>query len=358
MPRARRSWRPAISRRSRQRILEILDSDARIPYVEQARSLVLQLLEGCDTSARPVAAHDADEYRKAQPAWETVLDLDALAAAENENWVWQGAECLRPAYKRCLVSLSRGGADASVVREFDLESEVVRQGRLRAARGEERRRLARRRHALRRHRFRPRLDDDIGLSAHRQRCGKRGTPLADAETMFERRARRRLRSYGLPRSRRRASSAISSGAASPSTPTSCSCAAAGRTRSGSTSPTARLASVASRLAARRMRDDWTIGGTTYPAGALLAADFEGFLKGGARLRRAVRADASGRSLDGYEPDPAPRPARTSSTTCGAACRCIDARRRQVDARGAAGRAGARHRRPRARSMPTSRTTTS
>ena len=43
-----------------------------------------------------------------------------LAKAEGENWVWGGATCLGPAYRRCLVSLSRGGADASVVREFDL----------------------------------------------------------------------------------------------------------------------------------------------------------------------------------------------------------------------------------------------
>ena len=59
------------------------------------------------------------EYRRAQPAWETVLDLDALAAAEGENWVWGGAISLAPAHTRCLVMLSRGGADATVVREFD-----------------------------------------------------------------------------------------------------------------------------------------------------------------------------------------------------------------------------------------------
>ena len=39
---------------------------------------------------------------------------------EGENWVWKGAECRRPDYGRCLVLLSRGGADAVVVREFDL----------------------------------------------------------------------------------------------------------------------------------------------------------------------------------------------------------------------------------------------
>jgi prolyl oligopeptidase len=68
------------------------------------------------------------EYRKPEPAWDTVIDLDALAAAENENWVWDGADCLGPAYERCLVSMSRGGADAHVVREFDLVKRAFVEG--------------------------------------------------------------------------------------------------------------------------------------------------------------------------------------------------------------------------------------
>ena len=59
------------------------------------------------------------EYRQAAPAWETVLDLDALAQAEGENWVWGGTVPFAPAYERVLISLSRGGADAAVLREFD-----------------------------------------------------------------------------------------------------------------------------------------------------------------------------------------------------------------------------------------------
>ncbi len=51
--------------------------------------------------------------------WETVLDLDLLSKEENENWVWRGANCLFPNYTKCLVSLSRGGKDATVMREFD-----------------------------------------------------------------------------------------------------------------------------------------------------------------------------------------------------------------------------------------------
>ncbi len=65
-----------------------------------------------------------EEYRKPAPKWETVLDLDALAEAEKENWVWKGDSCLPPAYERCLLTLSRGGKDASVVREFDVKAKA------------------------------------------------------------------------------------------------------------------------------------------------------------------------------------------------------------------------------------------
>ncbi len=60
------------------------------------------------------------DYAMPQPAWEPVLDLDALCRAERRSWVWDGAEGYGPDYRRCLVSLSPGGSDAVVVREFDL----------------------------------------------------------------------------------------------------------------------------------------------------------------------------------------------------------------------------------------------
>ena len=61
------------------------------------------------------------EYRKKEPAWTTLIDVDALNKAENESWVFHEASCLRPRQRRCLVHLSRGGGDAEVVREFDTE---------------------------------------------------------------------------------------------------------------------------------------------------------------------------------------------------------------------------------------------
>jgi prolyl oligopeptidase len=102
------------------RLLEVLDSDARIPYVEKLGDHYYNFWRDKAHPKGLWRRTTLAEYRKSEPAWETVLDLDALAAAEHENWVWHGAQCLKPEYRRCLVSLSRGGADADVVREFDL----------------------------------------------------------------------------------------------------------------------------------------------------------------------------------------------------------------------------------------------
>ena len=60
-----------------------------------------------------------ESYLSANPAWETVLDVDSLARAESVPWSWSGATCLEPEERMCLVRLSRGGADAVQVREFD-----------------------------------------------------------------------------------------------------------------------------------------------------------------------------------------------------------------------------------------------
>lgn len=61
------------------------------------------------------------ELAKAEPKWETVLDIDALAKAEGKPWAFNAANFLAPDYKRALIRLAPGGGDAVEVREFDLE---------------------------------------------------------------------------------------------------------------------------------------------------------------------------------------------------------------------------------------------
>src|SRR5690606_29133623 len=101
-------------------ILAILDSDAKIPGVQKIGDYYYNFWKDAKHERGLWRRTTLEEYRKPEPEWETVIDLDALSAAEGENWVWHGADCLRPAYDRCLVALSRGGADADVTREFDM----------------------------------------------------------------------------------------------------------------------------------------------------------------------------------------------------------------------------------------------
>ena len=101
------------------RTLEILDSKDKIPTPELLGETVYNFWRD-DAHERGIWRRTTiASYRTATPQWETVLDVDALAKAEGKAWVFHGAECLAPAYVRCIVSLSPGGSDAAVRREFD-----------------------------------------------------------------------------------------------------------------------------------------------------------------------------------------------------------------------------------------------
>lgn len=104
----------------RARFQAILDSADKIPQISRRGDWFYNLWRDADHVRGLWRRTTLASFRTAKPAWETVLDLDALAKAEGENWVWSGATALGPGYRRCLVQLSRGGADATVVREFDL----------------------------------------------------------------------------------------------------------------------------------------------------------------------------------------------------------------------------------------------
>ena len=100
------------------RVLGILDSKERIPMVTKIGDRFYNLWRDAANPKGLWRRTTLAEYRKPEPAWEIVLDLDALSAKEGENWVWHGASVLEPEDRLCLVTLSRGGADADVMREF------------------------------------------------------------------------------------------------------------------------------------------------------------------------------------------------------------------------------------------------
>ncbi len=115
-------------------IRAILDSDAKIPGVEKIGEYYYNFWKDKQHERGLWRRTTLAEYRKDKPQWETVIDLDALNQAEGENWVWHGVDCLRPPLQnekptRCLIALSRGGADADVTREFDLSTKTwVKEG--------------------------------------------------------------------------------------------------------------------------------------------------------------------------------------------------------------------------------------
>lgn len=107
---------------SRDQILEVLNSDARIPYPDRMGEYIYNFWKDADHPRGIWRRTSLAEYRKADPNWETVLDIDALGEAEGHKWVFKGAQCLRPDYRLCLMSLSPDGGDAVEVREFDTVS--------------------------------------------------------------------------------------------------------------------------------------------------------------------------------------------------------------------------------------------
>jgi prolyl oligopeptidase len=107
---------------------EVLDSREQIPYVSRRGDWLYNFWRDASNPRGLWRRTTLAEYRKPQPKWETVIDVDALGKAEKENWVWSRSSCLGPDYRRCLIALSRGGADATVVREFDTVTKTFIEG--------------------------------------------------------------------------------------------------------------------------------------------------------------------------------------------------------------------------------------
>jgi len=102
-------------------IRQVLDSDARIPLIAWHGDLVYNYWKDEEHPRGLWRRTTLADYRGDKPNWDVLLDLDALADAEGENWVWQSVAVLRPSNDRALIYLSRGGADAAVIREYDME---------------------------------------------------------------------------------------------------------------------------------------------------------------------------------------------------------------------------------------------
>ncbi|WP_255585651.1 prolyl oligopeptidase family protein [Tsukamurella sp. TY48] len=107
-------------------VLQILDSDERIPSVRRRGEWLWNYWIDGEHPYGLWRRTTLASYRTDSPEWDVVIDLDELRERDGENWVWGGAAVLRGAspdgepWDRALISLSRGGADATVVREFSI----------------------------------------------------------------------------------------------------------------------------------------------------------------------------------------------------------------------------------------------
>ncbi len=274
--------------------LEVLDTDARIPYVRRRGDFLYNFWRDADNPRGLWRRTTLESYRTEEPQWDVIIDLDAIAAAEDENWVWAGADVLEPDLTLALIELSRGGADATVVREFDMEkrefvadgfnlpeakSSITWQDRDTVLVGTD---------------FGPGSMTDSGYPRIAKRW-RRGQPLEEAETLFTGEA-----------------SDVSVGAGYDPTP--------GFERLYITRsfdffnrdryelrgddliridiPTDAGKSTHREWMLVRPRTDWTVGDVTYPAGSLIAADYEKFLTGTAELQVVFEPDAHS-SLENY-----------------------------------------------------------
>src|SRR5690348_16665373 len=102
-------------------ILEVLDATDRIPMGSLSHGFVYNFWQDAANPKGLWRRTTIADYQNTQPHWEVLLDVDALAKTEKENWVFKGAEC-SPGEVRCLIRLSRGGGDAVVIREYDLKA--------------------------------------------------------------------------------------------------------------------------------------------------------------------------------------------------------------------------------------------
>jgi prolyl oligopeptidase len=269
-------------------IRQVLDAEDRIPYPGwRGDHLYYDFWTDASHPRGLWRRTTLDQYRRAEPEWEVLLDLDALAAEEGENWVWQNVTVLRPGYERCLISLSRGGADAVVVREFDLGRRAfVEDGfTLPEAKSDV-----------------CWIDDDhiyVGTdfgpgsltSSGYPRIAKRwrrGTPLSEADVVYE----GRVDDIGVY-----ASHDPTPGFERDFVGRSLDFYRSEKyllTESGELTriavPEDAQSDVHREWLLIRLRSPWTVDGVTYPAGALLATRFDAFLAGGREMAMLFRPD--------------------------------------------------------------------
>ncbi len=260
----------------RDKVLDVVNSRERIPFVQKRGEWFYNFWQDRNNIRGVWRRTTLAEYKKAEPKWEAVLDLDQLAKDEKENWVWRGSSCLYPDYNKCMISLSRGGADAVVIREWDMAGKAFVKGgfELKEAKGSvdwiDANTLF--------------VQTDFGAGSQTKsgyarivKMWKRGTPVGDAKTVYEGTvddisvSANQTEQKGYPTRQ-----FVRRGVTFFTTETYA--LEGGKLNKIDIPADANFGSFRDWMSVR-LKSAWTVGGKTYKQGSLLAIPYEKFMKG-------------------------------------------------------------------------------
>ncbi|MCV7402354.1 S9 family peptidase [Mycobacterium fragae] len=266
--------------------LEVLDTDTRIPYVRRRGDYLYNFWRDADNPRGLWRRTTLDSYRAESPDWDVLIDVDALSRADDESWVWAGANVIEPDYTRALIGLSRGGSDAAIMREFDMGTREFVDGGFALPEAKSYYSWADPDTLL--------IGTDFGADSLTEsgyprivKRWRRGTPLADAVTVFAGSAGDVVavasadRTPGFERTLlRRAVDFFNDEVYE----------LRGHELVRIEAPTDATVSAHRQWLLIELRTDWSTGGASYAAGSLLAADYDEFLGGAAQLRVVFEPD--------------------------------------------------------------------
>ena len=264
--------------RMRAQALEVLDTDARIPYVRRRGRYLYNFWRDATNPKGLWRRTTLESYRGDDPDWEVMIDVDDLARMEGENWVWSGADVIEPDHTVALISLSRGGSDAGVVREFDMRSKSFVPGGFELPEAKSRVGWEDHDTLLVGTDFGPGSLTESGYPRIVKRW-RRGQPLAEAETLFTGSTTDVIVAAGADRTPGYERTLITRAIDFYNDETY-------QLRSGELvrigAPTDAGVSVHRDWLLIELRTDWHTGTADFRAGSLLAADYEGFIAGTAQ----------------------------------------------------------------------------